>query len=108
MTENFALIWSGLAGALLGTFFFGGLWWTVRKGMVSPNPALWFSGSLLLRMSLTLAGFYLVGRDHGDRLALCLVGFVAARLGVTWVTNLITEPAGKPAGGPRPEALHAH
>jgi len=108
MTEDFALLWSAIAGALLGTFFFGGLWWTVRRGVVSPNPALWFSGSLMLRMSLTLAGFYVVGRDHGDRMALCLVGFVIARIGVTWATNRMPEPDDISAAGRRPEVLHAH
>ena len=37
------------AGLLLGAFFFGGLWWTVQKGVASERPALWFLGSLLLR-----------------------------------------------------------
>ncbi len=51
------------AGLLLGAFFFGGLWWTVTRGVSSQRPALWFFASMLLRMSLTLAGFYFVGRD---------------------------------------------
>ncbi len=49
------------AGLLLGAFFFGGLWWTVNRGVSSQRPALWFFGSMLLRMSITLAGFYFVG-----------------------------------------------
>ena len=56
------------AGLLLGAFFFGGLWWTVRKGMSAKRPALWFFGSLLLRMSIALAGFYFVSDGHWDRL----------------------------------------
>jgi F1F0 ATPase subunit 2 len=40
------------AGLLLGAIFFGGLWWTVRKGASSEQPAFWFLGSLLLRMSI--------------------------------------------------------
>jgi F1F0 ATPase subunit 2 len=51
-----------VAGVLLGAMFFGGLWWTVRKGMSSKQPALVFFGSLLLRMSIALAGFYLMAR----------------------------------------------
>ena len=43
------LPWRFVAGALLGAFFFGGLWWTVQKGVTSEQPALWFLGSLLLR-----------------------------------------------------------
>ncbi len=81
------------AGILLGTIFFGGLWWTVRKGMSSEWPALWFFGSLMLRMSIALFGFYIVGRDDWRRWLLCLVGFVLARLVVWWLT--------RPLGGNR-------
>ena len=54
--------WRGWPEALLGAIFFGGLWWTVRKGVASRRPALWFLGSLLLRTSIALAGFYVVAR----------------------------------------------
>jgi F1F0 ATPase subunit 2 len=80
-----ALAWS--AGALLGAVFFGGLWWTVRRGVSSQQPALWFFCSLLARMSAALAGFYFVSNGHWDRLLLCLAGFVMARLVVTRLTR---------------------
>jgi F1F0 ATPase subunit 2 len=80
MNETWTWIWAGLAGVALGVMFFGGLWWTVRKAVSSQRPALWFFGSLLLRMSLTLAGFYGVAGDQWQRLLACLVGFVFARL----------------------------
>jgi F1F0 ATPase subunit 2 len=79
------------AGLLLGAFFFGGLWWTVITGVSSQRPALWFFGSMLLRMSITLAGFYFVGREDWRRWLLCLFGFVLARLVVTWLTRLPVE-----------------
>jgi F1F0 ATPase subunit 2 len=91
------------AGVALGAFFFGGLWWTVRKGVSSEQPASWFFGSLLLRMSVALAGFYLVGNGDWQRLLLCLVGFVAARLVVT----RLTRNSGDHQGYPEPEARHA-
>ena len=31
MSDTLALALALFAGALLGTFFFGGLWWTVQK-----------------------------------------------------------------------------
>jgi F1F0 ATPase subunit 2 len=68
--------WRGRGPVLLGAIFFGGLWWTVRKSRFVPRPALWFLGSLLLRMSITLAGFYLVSDGHWERLLACLLGFV--------------------------------
>lgn len=75
------------AGGALGTIFFGGLWWTVRKGVLSPRPALWFLGSLILRMFIVLVGFYFVAGHHFERLLLCLLGFILARLVVTWLTG---------------------
>ena len=51
------------------------------------RPALWFFGSMLLRMSVTLAGFYFVGREDWQRWLLCLLGFVLARLVVKWLTR---------------------
>ncbi|MDB6155747.1 MAG: hypothetical protein JWL90_4200 [Chthoniobacteraceae bacterium] len=88
MTEPLNLVLASVAGALLGTFFFGGLWWTVRKGVSSPQPALWFVGSLLLRMSVTLAGFYFVSGAHWELLLLCLLGFIVARFVVMWLTRI--------------------
>ena len=75
-------------GILLGTFFFGGLWWTVRKGVASTRPVFWFLGSMLLRTSVTVVGFYWIGRDHWRRLLVCLCGFIVARVLVMWLTRL--------------------
>jgi F1F0 ATPase subunit 2 len=69
-----------VAGGLLGTFFFGGLWWTVQRGVTSESPALWFLGSLLLRTGAILAAFYFVSQGHWSRLLACLVGFLIARV----------------------------
>src|ERR1019366_4649544 len=103
MNELLTLALALVAGLLLGAIFFGGLWWTVRKGISSKQPALWFLGSLLLRMSIALAGFYFVSGRHWERLLLCLLGFVMARLVVTW----LTRPSGENQNRPAPEASHA-
>lgn len=86
---NEFLIWLSafMAGLVLGAIFFGGLWWTVRKSVASKRPWLWLSGSLALRMGIALAGFYWVGRGQGERLLVCLLGFIMARLIVTWLTR---------------------
>ena len=66
MNEPLMLVLAVVAGVLLGAIFFGGLWWTVRKGVSSTRPALWFLGSLLLRTGIVLAGFYRrLGRSLG-------------------------------------------
>lgn len=80
MNEIMQLIVPFLAGLLLGALFFGGLWWTVQKGLVSSRPALWFMGSMLLRTGIVLAGFYFVMGGDWRRLLVCLAGFIAARM----------------------------
>jgi len=86
MTEAWMLVLAGVAGLLLGAIFFGGLWWTVRKGVASSRPALWFVGSSVLRTGVVLAGLYVVASGSWQRLLLCLLGFVVARFIVTWLT----------------------
>jgi len=76
-----------MAGALLGATFFGGLWWTVQKGLSSNHPALWFFGSTLLRTTVVVAGFYFIGRGDWRKMVLCLVGFLVARVVVTLLTK---------------------
>lgn len=80
-----------VAGLVLGAIFFGGLWWTVRKGVLSKHPALWFLGSMLLRMSSVLVGFYFVGRGDWERLVVCLLGFIIARFIVMRLTRTPVE-----------------
>ncbi|MBC7700517.1 ATP synthase subunit I [Aquabacterium sp.] len=74
-----ALCLAGLAGVAMGALFFGGLWWTTHRAATSPTPALWFSGSLLLRMGSVLWGFGAVANGQWERMLACLVGFVVAR-----------------------------
>ena len=91
MNEYLVLALALAAGLLLGTIFFGGLWWTVRKGVLSKHPALWFLGSMVVRMSIVLLGLYFVGRDDWQRLVACLVGFIIARFIVLRLTRTSIE-----------------
>ncbi len=79
MNEYLGLLLAWGAGGVLGAVFFGGLWWTVHRGLDSNKPALWMFLSLLVRMAITLLGFYLAGSGDWRRLLACLVGFVMAR-----------------------------
>ena len=92
MNSIFILVLALVAGLMLGAIFFGGLWWTVRKGVFSKSPALWFLGSMLLRMGIVLAGFYFVGRGDWQRLVTCLLGFIIARFIVMRLTRTPIEP----------------
>ncbi len=100
MNEAVILVSAGGAGLLLGVIFFGGLWGTARKGLLSKRPALWFLSSLLLRMGVALAGFYFVSGGHWDRLLVCLLGFVIARF-------IVTRLAGPPAEHRTPPSKEA-
>ena len=103
MNEALSLAPALATGVLLGVMFFGGLWWTVRKSVSFRQPALFFFCSLLLRMSIALAGFYFVSGGHWERLLVCLVGFVLARLMVTRLTGPPVEHRNSPAK----EVVHA-
>jgi len=92
MNETLMLALALVAGLLLGAIFFGGLWWTVRKGVSARQPALWFLGSMLLRMGLVLAGFYFAGYGDWKRLVACLLGFVIGRIIVMRLTRARVEP----------------
>jgi F1F0 ATPase subunit 2 len=103
MNETLILLLAWSAGGGLGAIFFGGLWWTVRQSVSSQRPALWFFGSWWLRMGVALPGFYFVAGGHWQRLLACLLGFVMARLLVTW----LTRSSGKSRTGPALEISHA-
>ncbi|MEO8683281.1 MAG: ATP synthase subunit I [Devosia sp.] len=71
---------SALAGGVLGTIFFVGLWWTVREAMRSQHPGLLVLASMLGRTGLVVAGFYFVSGGQWQRLLFCLAGFIVARM----------------------------
>ena len=82
-----------VAGLLLGAIFFGGLWWTVRKGVVVQA-----GGALVFRQPAAAHGpragrVLFVAGGHWQRLLVCLLGFVMARLVVTWLTRRRSKPA---------------
>ena len=97
MNEFLFLAFAVVAGLSLGAIFFGGLWWSVRQGVSSKHPAFWFLGSALVRMSIVLAGFYFIGREHSERLLLCLFGFVIARFLVMRMTRTPVARHNSPA-----------
>ena len=76
-----------MAGGLLGLIFFGGLWWTLRRALDSPRPALWVGGSLLLRTACVVTGFVVVAAGDWRKALACLLGFWAAR----WLMIRLTD-----------------
>lgn len=82
---------SVMAGGLLGLFFFGGLWWTLRRAFASQRTALWMGASLLFRVAGVIAGFVLLSAGDWRKLLACLLGFWMAR----WV--VVRSTAGSAA-----------
>lgn len=87
MNEVMMIILAFVAGIALGFLFFGGLWLTVRIGTDSKIPALWFLGSLALRVTIVCAGFYYIGVGNLFQLLICFSGFFIARFIVFRLTK---------------------
>ena len=67
------------AGLLLGYFYFGLLWLTVRRLPHSRHPALLVQLSLFGRLLVVVPAFALVMQGQWQRLGFCLLGFLIVR-----------------------------
>ena len=97
MNDSLNMVLIFVAGLALGTVFFGGLWLTVRKAVVSKKPAMLIFGSFVFRMVFVLIGFYLTGAGNWQRLLAVLTGFIMARLLVICFTKATPRIAEKEA-----------
>lgn len=67
-------------GAALGGVYFSALWMTLLQLTETSHPAFILVCSLLLRVSLLLAGFYwILDSAHWERLLAALAGFIVVR-----------------------------
>ncbi len=80
MNNLVMILQAGIIGLVCGTFYFGGLYWTVEKGLSSKRPVLLFLGSFLLRSGAVLAAFYFTMDGQAIRALISLAGFVIARV----------------------------
>lgn len=87
MTEWLELSGVFVAGILSGILFFGGLWYTVKKGVRLRNPFFLFAGSFIVRTAVTMAVFYYISDGSWQRILICTAGFVAARFAVMSFTG---------------------
>jgi len=83
MSIHVQLIAALAAGMLLGVLVFGGLWWTLRRGLTSPNPALWFGASALVRLGVVLASFYYMALAGLPSVGMGLLGLLIVRFAAT-------------------------
>ena len=88
-----------LAGMAVGLFYFGGLWWTVRRLPEVRRPALWTLASYLVRMTASVGAMYLVSGGRWERILILLAGFLTVRF--LMVRRLGAVPA-RPSGGAVP------
>ncbi|MDP4285223.1 MAG: ATP synthase subunit I [Bacteroidota bacterium] len=87
MNEVLNMLSALIAGVILGIIFFGGLWITTQKGLRSKRPALVFTGSFIIRMTIILVGFYFIGQNSWQKLLTCLAGFLVARVVIVRLTQ---------------------
>ena len=81
MNEFLPLVTSFAAGVLLGLLYFLSLWLTVRDLDHASHPGLRVSGSLLVRLGVTLAAFYFFARYLGwQHVLAAAIGFLVARI----------------------------
>lgn len=88
MSHQAPLISALVTGMLLGLFVFAGLWWTLRRGLASRNPALWLGGGALVRLVVVLTTFYYMAVVGLTSVVVCLLGLVIARFAVTRLVRL--------------------
>lgn len=84
-----------IAGMALGMFFFGGLWFTIKKAVTAKIPAIWFFISFFLRVSVVLIGLYYISPGGWQPLTICLIGFIIARFIVIHLTKTIDKKQAK-------------
>lgn len=85
MSEPAQLAMGFLSGLLMGLFFFGGLWLSVRRLPDSPNPLLVVFVSFLLRLAVLVLCFYALARSGGWIAVLGAVpGLLLMRMTLVW------------------------
>ena len=101
MNETFLAVLSLLAGLAIGIFFYGGLWLTVSRVLSAKYPGLLFAASSVVRTAFAVAAMWWVSQGGAARLALCLLGFIAARPIVFRLTRALPRSDAKPTEEPR-------
>ena len=87
MNESLNMTISLASGILLGVFYFGGLWLTLKRLSQSRQPALLTLTSFLMRSALCLYCFYLIAGQGLEALAFCLAGFIGLKFALIYRMN---------------------
>jgi F1F0 ATPase subunit 2 len=79
MSDGYFIGLALVGGGLVGLFYFGGLWLTVRALPHTRNPALLVLGSFMGRTAVSLFALYLLMDGRWERLLAGMAGFLLAR-----------------------------
>lgn len=80
------------AGAILGGFYFGGLYLSVQKMNQVKHPSILMGVSLFLRMLILLAVFFFIAKGGYKDVLLALAGLLFVRFLIIFKTkNSISE-----------------
>jgi F1F0 ATPase subunit 2 len=90
---GFSVIW----GVLLGLFYFGGLWMTLKYISRSKNPKSFMFLSFVVRVALVLVGFWVIVRLDRVAFILAFPAFLITRV-------ILTRSLGRESRG----EIHAH
>ncbi len=71
------------AGVILGAFYYGGLWWTVRQIETAKSPGLLFGASFIIRTLVVIGGFWVVTLGNWLLILVCLAAFIGVRTVLT-------------------------
>jgi F1F0 ATPase subunit 2 len=93
MLWAFSFIW----GVLLGLFYFGGLWMTLKVMTRSNKPKSWLGISFIIRISFIMAGFWVIMKADAVSFILTLSAFLITRI-------ILTRTLGRERRG----KIHAH
>ncbi len=66
-------------GAIIGLFYFGGLWLTLNRLATGKRWWFWLGASFLIRSTITLSAFWLLSGGDWRRIVALLTGFTVVR-----------------------------
>ena len=89
MNEMFGLTAAGATGFVAGMLFFFGLWLTISHFQSAHFSLLLIAFSFVGRTALALGLFWWAAQGSASRLIVALVGFLAARMLVLWLTRYL-------------------
>jgi F1F0 ATPase subunit 2 len=99
----FEITISFAAGLIVGTAYFVGLWFTVRRLTGAGLAPLWLIISAVVRLAFLIAALFWIMDDRWERLLAALAGILVARVVATWTAR--ASDASKANNADRPQTI---